>query len=58
MDVQIPIFPDERVVFIPSIFVPKRRFQILRVLLLVGAGVSISYPRTILLVQVVRLFPT
>ena len=49
----IPIFPEESVVFVPSIAVPKRRFPILRVLVLVGVGVSISYPRTILLDPVV-----
>ena len=49
----IPIFPEESVVLVPSIAVPKRRFPILRVLVLVGVGVSISYPRTILLDHVV-----
>lgn len=48
-DVPIPIFPVERVVSCPSIAVPKRRFPILRVFELVGVGVSILYPRMILL---------
>ena len=57
MDVQIPILPVESVVFDPSTLVPKRRFQILRVLVLVGVGVSMSYPSTIFLVAVVADLP-
>mgnify|MGYP003554336162 CR=1 FL=1 len=57
-EVPIPILPVERVVFIPSILVPKMRFPILRVLLLEIDGVSILYPRTILFDQVVRVSAT
>jgi hypothetical protein len=48
-EVQIPIFPVERVVFVPSIPVQNKRFPILSVLLEVDEGVSISYPMTMLL---------
>lgn len=43
--------------FVPSILVPKRRFPILSVLVLVGDGVSISYPRTIFFVAEVADSP-
>ena len=52
-EIPIPIFPEESVVFVPLIFVQKRRFQILSVLLLVGVGASISNPSTILFDPVV-----
>ena len=50
--VPIPIFPVERVVLVPLIPIPKRRFPILRVLDDVAHGASISYPMTILLFPV------
>ena len=55
--VPMPIFPELKVVPVPSIPVPKIKFPIVIVLLFVAVGESMLYPMTMFVSPVVRLSP-